>query len=135
MENQWQVFSYEESYKKLNNTMEVKLNSGKTVSIWNMIGSSAFDKNAEKIDSLSVLFFRQKKNYERFNRLQKHYETLKKLDQCFEGDIIDDIDWAITDTLKIQFGEEEDLKKAFETIRSYIEKAQNVILKESKEYL
>ncbi len=74
-----------------------------------------------------------RKDWNRYNSLQKHYKLLTILDQ--DGDIIDDIDWAICSSLNIEFGDAEDLKKAFETIREYIEKAQQQILIESKTFL
>lgn len=131
----WKEFNFKENYKELNNTMEVKLVNGKEVSIWQIVGGNLLDNRGNEIDTDYIVSFRAKKDLNRFKELQKLNEVLVVLDA--DGDILDEIDWAICSSLNLKFGEKETekLNKAFKTIRKNIEKAQQQILTESKTYL
>lgn len=129
MEN-WKEFTFKQNYKELNNTMEVKLNNGKVISIWNVVGGNVLDKNGEEIDLSSVLFFRAKKDINRYKKLQKHHELLEK----YDFDTLDNFEFAIYDT----YTEQEDrdkIAKLFKKLNRHIKKAQEQILTESKTYL
>lgn len=71
-----------------------------------------------------------KKDMYRFNRLQKHYETLIEYD--FEK--LDDFEFAIYDTYELQ-EDRDKVTKLFEKLKKHIEKAQTQIVTESKTYL
>jgi sulfur relay (sulfurtransferase) DsrC/TusE family protein len=133
--NNWQEFNFKESYRHLNNTIEVKLFNGKAVSIWNVVGGKILDKNGEEINTDNIGWFRSKKDWDRFRELQKFNKILTELDE--DGDILDEIDWAINSSLRLKLDEKETekLSKAFKTIRKYIFKAQEEIVTESKTYL
>lgn len=126
----WEQFNFKENYKELNNNTEVKLNNGRVVCIWNIVGGNVLDKNGNEIDLSSVLFFRAKKDLTRYKKLQKHYELLEKYD--FET--LDNFEFAIYDTYT-NHEDKNKIAKLFKKLNRYIEKAQEQILEESKKYL
>jgi len=126
----WKEFTFKQNYRELNNTMEVKLNNGKVVSIWNIVGGNVLDKNGGEINTNDILFFRAKKDWKRYKRLQKHHELLEKYD--FET--LDDFEFAIYDTYTEQ-EERDKITKLFKKLSKHMEKAQQQILTESKTYL
>lgn len=126
----WKKFNFKENYRELNNTIEVKLNNGKVVSIWNLVGGNVLDSRGEEINTDDILFFRAKKNIQRYKKLQKHYELLEK----YDFDTLDNFEFAIYDI----YTEQEDrdkITRLFEKLKSHIEKAQEQILTESKTFL
>jgi|GEM_PF-4702413 len=129
----WKEFTFKRNYRELNNTIEVKLGNGKVVSIWNIVGGNALDKNGEEIDLSSVLFFRPKKDLEQYKKLQKYFELLQKYDE----ETLDELSFAISSSLDISYNslEDEKLSKLFKKLNKYIKKSQEKILIESKTYL
>jgi len=128
--NTWKTFNFKENFRQLDNTIEVKLYNNKVVSIWNTIGGTPLDKKGEEINTDDIGWFRAKKDLNRFIKLQKHNETLAEYD--FEK--LDAFEFAIWDS----YTEQEDkdkIAKLFKKLKSHIEKAQDIILTESKTYL
>lgn len=126
----WKEFNFKQNYRELNNNMEVKLNNNKVISIWNIVGGNVLDSRNEEINTDDILFFRPKKDYNRYKKLQKHYELLEK----YDFDTLDNFEFAIYDT----YTEQEDrdsITKLFKKLKNHIEKAQKQILTESKTYL
>lgn len=126
----WKEFNFKQNYRELNNTMEVKLNNNKVISIWNIVGGNVLDSRNEEINTDDILFFRPKKDYNRYKKLQKQYELLEK----YDFDTLDNFEFAIYDT----YTEQEDrdsITKLFKKLKNHIEKAQKQILTESKTYL
>lgn len=126
----WKEFNFKQNYRELNNNMEVKLNNNKVISIWNIVGGNVLDSRNEEINTDDILFFRPKKDYNRYKKLQKQYELLEK----YDFDTLDNFEFAIYDT----YTEQEDrdsITKLFKKLKNHIEKAQKQILTESKTYL
>ena len=132
MQTNWQSYTNKDFYT-LDKGFKVKLNSGEVKSISTKVGSSLFDNSHNKIDTDDILFFAPKQDFERFKRLQKHLDTLVAYD--FEK--IDELDFAITDSLKLEFDskEEKELRKIFAKLKNYIALAEQKIYQESKNYL
>lgn len=128
--NTWKTFNFKENFRHLDNTIEVKLHNNKVVSIWNIVGGTPLDKKGEEINTDNIGWFRAKKDLNRFNKLQKHYETLEK----YDFDTLDNFEFAIYDT----YIEQEDkikIEKLFKKLTKHIEKVKEQILTESKTYL
>lgn len=128
--NTWKTFNFKENFRHLDNTIEVKLHNNKVVSIWNIVGGTPLDKKGEQIDIKDIGWFRAKKDLSRFNKLQKHYETLEK----YDFDTLDNFEFAIYDT----YIEQEDkikIEKLFKKLTKHIEKVKEQILIESKLFL
>lgn len=72
--------------------------------------------------------------FKRYSRLQKHYETLMAYN---DDEILDDLEWAISDSLGIDSGDHrnEALENIFKELKEFIEVAQNRCVKESKNYI
>ena len=128
--NTWKTFNFKENFRHLDNTIEVKLYNNKVVSIWNIVGVTPLDKKGEEINTDDIGWFRAKKDLNRFNKLQKHYETLEK----YDFDTLDNFEFAIYDT----YIEQEDkikIEKLFKKLTKHIEKVKEQILIESKTFL
>ena len=130
MKNNWKEFNFKQNYRELNNTMEVKLNNNKVISIWNIVGGNVLDSRNEEINTDDILFFRPKKDYNRYKKLQKHHELLEK----YDFDTLDNFEFAIYDTYTQQ-EDRDKITKLFKKLKNHIEKAQEQILIESKTYL
>jgi hypothetical protein len=125
----WIEYTNKDFYK-LDKTFKVKLNSGKVVSIDMKVGSTLYDTSQNEIGTNDILFFAQKKDFNRYKKLQKHNETLAEYD--FEK--LDDLEYAIYDT----YTKETDrvkITKIFEKLKKHISQAQEQIINESKTYL
>lgn len=128
--NTWKTFNFKENFRNLDNTIEVKLYNNKVVSIWNVVGGTPLDKKGEEINTDDIGWFRAKKDLNRFNKLQKHHETLEK----YDFDTLDDFEFAIYDT----YTEQEDkdkITKLFKKLKMHIKIAQQQILIDSKLFL
>jgi len=110
--------------------VESKLNNGKVISVWQIVGGNVLDSRGEEINTDAILFFRAKKDMQRYKRLQKHYELLEK----YDFDTLDNFEFAIYDTYKEQ-EDKDKITKLFKKLKKHIEKVQEQILIESKTYL
>lgn len=124
--NNWKPYNSTD-FKHLNNNVEVKTNDGKVHSIWNIVGGKVLKFNGEEIATDDILFWREKKDWNRLNRLQKHNELLEQYD--FEK--LDDLEYVISFSCK----DEEKVEKLFKKLKKHIEVAQQNIRKESETYL
>ena len=127
--NNWREFN-KQDYRKLNNKTEVKLFNGKVISISNVVGGNVLDSRNEEINTDDILFFRPKKDYNRYKKLQKHHELLEK----YDFDTLDNFEFAIYDTYTQQ-EDRDKITKLFKKLKKHIEKAQEQILTESKTFL
>ena len=129
--NNWKEFNYKSDFRELNNNTELKLVNNKTVSIGYITPSKVLDRKGEEIDLDDVLFFRAKKDFNRYKNLQQYNKVLSN------DEYLDELDWAITSSLNMEYGEDNsnELQKAFELIKEYSIKAQEQIINESKTYL
>jgi hypothetical protein len=125
--NNWQTFTGKE---RLTYQYEVKTFDNKVVSIGRAMTSAIFDKSDNEIDFSSILSFRAKKDWNRYNRLQKHYNELEK----YDFDTLDNFEFAIYDTYKDQ-EDKKKVEKLFKKLKKHIETAQQQILTESKAFL
>ena len=125
--NTWKTYNKE----KLDNTIEVKLYNNKVVSIWNTVGGGTpLNNRGEEINTDDVGWFRAKKDFKRFIKLQKHNEVLEK----YSFEKLDAFEFAIWDS----YSEQEDkdkIAKLFKKLKSHMERAQDIILTESKLFL
>lgn len=127
--NNWKPYNSTD-FKHLNNNVEVKTYDGKVHSISMIVGGVVLKANGDKINTDDILSWRAKKDWNRYNKLQKHNELLNQYD--FEK--LDEFEFAIYDSYK----NEEDKKKVeklFKKLRKHIEAAQENIVKESKQFL
>jgi hypothetical protein len=125
--NNWQPFTGKE---RLTDQYEVKTFDNKVVSIGRAMTSAIFDKSDNEIDFSSILSFRAKKQWQQYNKLQKHYDELEK----YDFDTLDNFEFAIYDTYKDQ-EDKKKVEKLFKKLRKHIETAQQQILTESKTFL
>ena len=127
----WKEFNFKENYRELNNTMEVKLNNGKVISVWQIVGGNVLDSRGEEINIDDILFFRAKKDWNRYSTLQKYHQELNKYDE----DTLNDFEWAILNAFEEDSEDYKKVEKLFKNLLKYTEKAQEQILIESKNYL
>ena len=124
--NTWKTYNKE----KLDNTIEVKLYNNKIISIWKIVGGTSLDKKGEEINTDDIGWFRSKKDLNRFNKLQKHYETLEQ----YDFDTLDNFEFALYDNLYKEEDKQE-VEELFKKLKENIEAVKNIIEKESKKFL
>lgn len=128
--NNWEKFTPSQDFRKITKQTEIKTFNNKIHKISNIIGVTILDKKYEPIEINEIGWIRQKPDFNRFISLQKHNETLSEYD--FEK--LDAFEFAIWDS----YSEQEDKDKIanlFKKLKSHMEKAQDIILTESKSYL
>jgi len=127
----WQEFKASEHFGLVQNKdVDLKLFNGKVISVYQIVGVTILDNRNETISYKDIGWFSAKKDYNRYKKLQKHYELLEK----YDFDTLDNFEFAIYDT----YTEQEDrdsITKLFKKLKNHIEKAQKQILTESKTYL
>lgn len=123
----WKTYN-KTDFKHLSNNIEVKTNNGKVYSIWNIVGTSVLKKNGEAIDVNDIISWREKKDLEKYKKLQQHYQLLSEYD--FEK--LDNLEFTISNNL---YKDKQKVEKLFKKLRKYIESAEHIIEKESKKYL
>ena len=132
----WQEFKASEHFGLIQNkSVDLKLFDGRVISVYQVVGVTILDNKGENISYQDIGWFCPKKDWQRYKEIQKSYEVLNKLDA--DGDVLDEIDWAIHCSLSLKFSEKrtEKLRKAFKTIRNCIEKAKEEVINESKTFL
>ena len=127
----WQEFNFRQNYQELNNKIEVKISNGKIISIWRLVGGNVLDNRGEKIDTDDILFFRRKKDLERYSKLQKYHQELVK----YDFDTLNDFEWCVLNGFERGSEEYGKIEKLFKKLLKYIEKAQENIITESKTFL
>ena len=131
MKTNWQEFKASEHFGLLQNKdIDLKLFNGKVISVYQVVGVTVLDNKNDVISRNDIGWFCVKKDYNRYKKLQKHYELLEKYD--FET--LDNFEFAIYDT----YTEQEDrdkITKLFNKLKLHIEKAQEQIIYESKTFL
>ena len=127
----WQEFNFRQNYQELNNKIEVKISNGKIISIWRLVGGNVLDNRGEKIDTDDILFFRRKKDLERYSKLQKYHQELVK----YDFDTLNDFEWCVLNGFERDSEEYKKVEKLFKKLLKYIEKAQENIITESKTFL
>lgn len=100
--NTWKLYNSTD-FKHLNNNIEVKTYDGKVHSISMVVGVTVFRGRDTKINTDDILFWRAKKDWNRYNKLQKHNEVLEQ----YNFEKLDEFEFAIHDSYK----NEEDKKK------------------------
>jgi hypothetical protein len=128
--NNWETFTPSQDFGKITKQTEIKTFDNKVHNVSDIVGVAILNKKKEPIEYKEIGWFRQKPDFKRFIKLQKHNETLAEYD--FEK--LDEFEFAIWDT----YSEQEDrdkIAKLFKKLKLHIEKAQNIILTESRNYL
>lgn len=129
MNNTWKPYN-KTDFKHLGSDIEVKTNDGKVHSISMIVGTTVFKGRDTEINVDEILFWRKKKDWNRFNTLQKHNQILVEFDE----ESLDDLEYAIYDS----YENEEDKKKIeklFKKLKRHIKVVEENIKKESKKYL
>jgi len=134
MKTNWQEFKASEHFGLIQNRgVDLKLFNGRLISVYQVVGVTILDNKNEIISYQDIGWCCQKKDWNRYNNLQKHYQLLQKYDQ----ETLDDLGYAISGSLDFGYNslEDEKLTKLFKKLNNYIKKAQEQILTESKTYL
>lgn len=132
--NNWKEFKAGENFGLIQNkSVDLKLFNGRVISVYQVVGVTILDNKNNEISYKDIGWFCEKKDWSRYNNLQKHYQLLQKYDQ----ETLDDLSYAISGSLDFGYNslEEEKLTKLFKKLNNYIKKAQEQILTESKTYL
>jgi len=128
--NNWETFTPSQDFDKINRQTEIKTFDNKIHNVSDIVGVTILNKKNESIQYKEIGWIRQKTDFKRFISLQKHNETLAEYD--FEK--LDAFEFAIWDS----YSEQEDkdkIAKLFKKLKLHMEKAQDIILMESKNYL
>lgn len=132
--NNWQEFKASEHFGLVQNKdIDLKSFNGRVISVYQVVGVTILDNKNNEVSYKDIGWFSAKKDWNRYNNLQKHYQLLQKYDQ----ETLDELSYTISGSLGFGYNslEEEKLTKLFKKLNKHIEKAQQQILTESKTYL
>jgi len=92
MKTNWQEFKASEHFGLIQNRgVDLKLFNGRLISVYQVVGVTILDNKNEIISYQDIGWCCQKKDWNRYNNLQKHYQLLQKYDQ----ETLDDLGYAI----------------------------------------
>lgn len=128
--NNWQQYT---KNSKVTGAHEVKLSNNTIKSVYGSIGGKLHDNSHKPINHDDILFFRPKKDWNKFNTLQRHNERLQPL----TDELLDEVEFAISDGLGYEWDSKENKKlaKAISLLKKLRYKTELELIKEAQQFL
>lgn len=128
MKTNWQEYKAKDFQNLRGKRVKLVGNTIETVSM--IVGATIYNTSHNEIDESSILFFAEKEDKTRYFKLQKHFETLNRIDE----EVLDDLDFAICDILS-EIESTDEVSLIFKRLKELVEEAKTKCLTESKKYI